>query len=207
MENETFFRGITGILFVIILVTRKLYEKQASEVEKAGLVENRDDMRLIGLQSVLLTISLITIIVYIINPSWVRWSTISIGNSIRWLGGILGIISTGLLVWSHSVLGKNFFGGMKIREGHKLIMEGPYQWIRHPIYTAFIGIGIGFFLLTGNWLIGGTWLASITIALVTRLNTEEEMMIKQFGDGYLQYRERTGKLLPKIMPNRSKKQS
>jgi len=53
MENETIYRGITGILFVIILVTRKLYEKQAGEVE------NHDDQRLIGLQSLLLTISLI----------------------------------------------------------------------------------------------------------------------------------------------------
>lgn len=198
MENELIYRIITGILFVIILVTRKRYERQADEVAKNGLVDNRDDKRLIGLQSLLLTISLITIIVYVINPSWVSWSTLSIGKPVRWFGGVIGVISTGLLVWSHAVLGKNFFGGMKIREGHKLIKGGPYQWIRHPIYTAFIGIGIGFFLLTGNWLIGGAWLGSIIIALITRLKVEEDMMIEQFGDEYLKYQEKTGKIFPKI---------
>jgi len=207
MENEIIYRIITGILFVVILATRKRYENQAEEVAEEGIVADRDDKRLIGIQSLLLTISLIIIIVYIINPSWVSWSTIRIGEPIRWLGGIIGILSTGLLVWSHSVLGKNFFGGMKIRAGHKLIKEGPYQWIRHPIYTAFIGIGIGFLLLTGNWLIGGAWLSSITIALMTRLKAEEEMMVEQFGDDYVSYQEETGKFFPKLTGKGSKIQT
>jgi protein-S-isoprenylcysteine O-methyltransferase Ste14 len=104
------------------------------------------------------------------------------------------------------VLGRNFFGGVKLKEGHELVKEGPYGWIRHPIYTAFLAIGIGFFLLTGNWLIGVTWLGGSLLVLFTRMNVEEEMMIAQFGDEYLAYRNQVGKLLPRIIMIRSQEE-
>jgi protein-S-isoprenylcysteine O-methyltransferase Ste14 len=137
-------------------------------------------------------------IVYMINPAWMSWSTIDLPNWLRWIGAVLGSLGAMLLVWTQSVLGKNFFGGLKIREEHQLIQNGPYRWMRHPMYTAFLLLGLGFFFLSGNWLIGGAWLAAIGLVIATRMPGEEAMMAEQFGEDYEEYEVRTGRFLPKL---------
>ncbi len=198
MDNELIFRIILGILFLITLLTRRYYERQAAATAEGGLLQDRDDQRMIAVQSVLLTISLIALIVYVINPGWMDWSTIELPDWLRWIGAIPGIFGAVLLVWTHRVLGLNFFGGMKIREEHQLIRGGPYRWMRHPMYTAFILLGLGFTLLSGNWLIGGAWLSATILVIATRMAAEEGMMVKQFGEEYEDYRRRTGRLLPRL---------
>jgi protein-S-isoprenylcysteine O-methyltransferase Ste14 len=146
----------------------------------------------------LLTVSLLGLIVYVINPAWMRWSTIPLPDWLRWIGAMLGTIGAILLVWTHRVLGKNFFGGMKIRADHQLIEEGPYRRVRHPMYTAFILLGLGFFFLSGNWLIGGTWLLATGLVIATRMPQEEQMMAEQFGEKYEAYQARTVRFLPKF---------
>jgi len=66
------------------------------------------------------------------------------------------------------------------------------------MYTAFILLGLGFFFLSGNWLIGGTWLASTGLVVATRVPQEERMMVEQFGEDYEAYQARTGRFLPKF---------
>lgn len=198
MEIDLIFRIILGILFLVTLVTRRYYERQAAATAAQGLQQDQDDKRIITLQSALLTISLIALIVYVINPAWMSWSTIELPDWLRWIGAVLGSLGAVLLVWTHRVLGKNFFGGMKIREQHQLIQEGPYHWMRHPMYTAFILLGLGFFLLSGNWLIGGAWLSATILVIATRLDAEEQMMVEQFGEQYEDYQRRTGRFLPRF---------
>jgi len=40
-------------------------------------------------------------------------------------------------------MGRLFTFEMSIRNGHKLISDGPYAWVRHPAYTGFFSIFIG----------------------------------------------------------------
>ena len=53
--------------------------------------------------------------------------------------------------------------------------------MRSPMYTAFIFLGLRFFLISGNWLIGMAWLFPTMLVITTRIDAEEEMMVKQFG--------------------------
>jgi len=87
---------------------------------------------------------------------------------------------------------------MKLREGHQLVTAGPYRRVRHPLYTAFILLGIAWFLLTGNWLIGGTWLTAIVLGINTRLNPEERMLLDEVGEVYARYQRQTGRFLPRL---------
>lgn len=198
MDTDLIFRIILGALFLVTLYTRRFYERKSAAIAKAGLKQDKDDRRLIAVESVLLTISLLGIIVYVINPAWMAWSTILLPDWLRWVGAVLGTLGAILLVWSHRALGENFFGGLKLREEQKLIVEGPYHRVRHPMYTAFILLGLGFFFLSGNWLIGGTWLASTGLVVATRVPQEERMMVEQFGEDYEAYQARTGRFLPKF---------
>ena len=102
------------------------------------------------------------------------------------------------LIVDHSFLWRGPFrplAGTPIEE-HHLVTTGPYARVRHPLYSAMVGIGISFALVTGNWVF--VLLAALVIAgLVARVPREERMMIKEFGEEYKAYMQRTGRFFPK----------
>jgi protein-S-isoprenylcysteine O-methyltransferase Ste14 len=98
----------------------------------------------------------------------------------------------------HTALGDNFSTTLHLRENHTLVTDGPYRWIRHPMYTVLYVHLIGIFLLTGNWLIGGVYFLALSLIIVFRLNREEATMVEKFGDQYRQYMEQTGRFLPRM---------
>ena len=66
------------------------------------------------------------------------------------------------------------------------------------MYTAFMTIGLSWFLLSGNWMIAVLWLAATILVILTRLKEEERMMHEQFGEDYEEYIELTGRFLPRL---------
>ncbi len=117
---------------------------------------------------------------------------------LRWLGS--GLIFAGdlLFIWSHSALGRNWSPLLEIRKGHALVTEGPYRFIRHPMYAAIFLTAIGTSLLSANWLVTLAHMLSVISMYQVRVSDEEEMMVEQFGDEYRKYMRRTGRLIPKL---------
>jgi len=78
-----------------------------------------------------------------------------------------------------------------------LIKEGPYAIIRHPLYVSYIFIlaGISLILLT-CWLLIPTLL--MIIGIYPTAKAEEETLIEQFGEEYLEYKENVGMFFPRI---------
>ena len=79
-----------------------------------------------------------------------------------------------------------------------LITSGPYRSIRHPIYTSFLMILGSTLFISSNWLIGLGWLGMTILEVFSRIRFEESLMTEYFGEGYREYRKRTGRLFPKI---------
>ena len=103
-----------------------------------------------------------------------------------------------LLQWSQQTLGKNWSDDPRLVEGQQLIVSGPYRWIRHPIYAAFLLILGSLVLISANWLIGGLWIATTGLGVAGRMRTEEALMLSQFGEPYRAYMRRTGRLIPRL---------
>jgi protein-S-isoprenylcysteine O-methyltransferase Ste14 len=116
----------------------------------------------------------------------------------RWLGAILGLSGSALFAWTHLALGKNWSGVLEIAKDHELVTHGPYQFVLHPMYSAFFLMGLGVLLLSANWLVGGLNLAAVTYMYLVRVADEESMMLDQFGQSYRIYMAETGRLFPKI---------
>ncbi len=76
-------------------------------------------------------------------------------------------------------------------------MHGPYHWVRHPMYTSFILLWVGFLFISTNWFIGFTGILGFAWAIVVRTPKEEQMMIERFGEEYIVYMKRTGRYLPR----------
>jgi protein-S-isoprenylcysteine O-methyltransferase Ste14 len=99
---------------------------------------------------------------------------------------------------SHKDLGKNFSLTTQTKEKQTLVTTGVYKKIRHPMYTAHLVWAIAQAILLQNWIAGPTFLLSNLLLYIRRIPIEEEMMIKEFGNEYQKYMEKTGRLLPKF---------
>ncbi|MEN1729018.1 MAG: isoprenylcysteine carboxylmethyltransferase family protein, partial [Pseudomonadota bacterium] len=91
-----------------------------------------------------------------------------------------------------------FFDRLTIKTDHRLVTEGIYGWIRHPIYTGYILLFLGFCLTLESTV--GLILSVVTCALWfgNRIPTEERMLEEQFGEDYRSYCNRSRRLFPFI---------
>lgn len=137
------------------------------------------------------------LIAYMINPSWMRWSSVPLPAVVRWTGVGLGVIAGSLLVWTLRNLGKNLTDTVVTRQAHTLVTTGPYRWVRHPFYIATGLTLLANALAAANWFILLTGGLAIVL-LVVRTRIEEQKLLERFGDSYRAYKERTGRFLPRI---------
>jgi protein-S-isoprenylcysteine O-methyltransferase Ste14 len=144
----------------------------------------------------LLGASLAGMVVYSINPPLMQWSALSLPFWLRWFGFLIGLSALILFFWVLRSLGRNFSTTLTIKKDQTLVSQGPYQWVRHPMYTSFVLLWVGFFFLSTNWFIGLTGILGFVLAIVIRTPKEEQMMIERFGDEYIAYMKRTGRYLP-----------
>ena len=76
-----------------------------------------------------------------------------------------------------------------------LLQKGPYRFIRHPIYLAFMLVAAGFILLALNLVM----LPLVYMFTAIKYPKQEEPeLIKLYGDSYREYQQRTGRFLPKF---------
>jgi protein-S-isoprenylcysteine O-methyltransferase Ste14 len=99
---------------------------------------------------------------------------------------------------SHSDLGTYWSVTLELRENHRLITQGVYRYVRHPMYAALFLYSIGQALVVPNWIVGPSYLVAFGILFALRIGAEERMMLETFGEEYAGYRTRTKRLVPGI---------
>ena len=83
------------------------------------------------------------------------------------------------------------------RRAHALITNGPYRWIRHPLYSYGGLIFLCLRLVTSIWLIPLLAIPTSFI-LIQRTSIEDQVLHSRFGDEYKRYSGRMGRFLPRI---------
>jgi protein-S-isoprenylcysteine O-methyltransferase Ste14 len=119
-------------------------------------------------------------------------------DAILVLAAILCVCGVSFCVWARAVLGRNWSGTVTLKENHELIVRGPYQLVRHPIYTGLISMLIGTWLELG-YLGGLIGVIFVIVSLWIKLSGEEEVMVRQFPDQYPPYRERVKRIIPFVL--------
>ena len=140
----------------------------------------------------------VVVVSYLVDPSLYSFAGLAIPDPLRWLGAALFLLSIVWSFWVNFTLSTNFSGMLVVYENHQLIDRGPYSHIRHPMYTGFITLMVGLFLLTANWLIGIPPILIILVVMLVRTPQEEAMLLAHFGDEYRAYMARTGRFLPQV---------
>jgi len=108
------------------------------------------------------------------------------------------VIGLWLFYRSHADLGTNWSVTLEVHEGHRLITQGVYRRVRHPMYSALLLYSIGQALVIPNWVGGLSNLVAFVTLFALRVGPEERMMAQQFGNGYAQYTARTKRLIPHV---------
>ena len=194
---ELIFRILLPLLIIAFAAHRGYY------VRKHGKEENTLKQREEGLASkiagLLGLVGFITVTGYAIKPVWLSWAALPLPLWLRWIGIGIALLGFALLQWAQTTLGKSWSDTPRMIKGQSLITSGPYQFIRHPIYTAFLLILGSTLFISANWLIGSAWLGMALLELASRIRFEEGLMLEYFGDQYREYMKRTGRLLPKLI--------
>jgi protein-S-isoprenylcysteine O-methyltransferase Ste14 len=115
---------------------------------------------------------------------------------IAWIGVVLAVAAIIMFHLTHKALGRNWSVSLQMREGHKLITEGVYARIRHPMYTAFWLMALAQACLLPNWVAGFSGIIGFGTLYLLRVGPEEQMMVESFGEEYRAYMGRTGRLTP-----------
>ena len=115
-----------------------------------------------------------------------------------WLGLFVAIAALVMFHLTHRALGRNWSVSLDVREDHRLITDGIYRRVRHPMYSAFWLWAIAQALLLPNWVAGFSGLVGFGILFFGRIAREERMMLEAFGDDYRAYMARTGRIFPSI---------
>jgi protein-S-isoprenylcysteine O-methyltransferase Ste14 len=116
-----------------------------------------------------------------------------------WAGLVVEILFLALFYASHRWLGRNWSVTLEIRDGHRLVTDGPYRYVRHPMYSSFWLWAIAQALLLPNWVAGLSGLVGVGLLYFGRVGAEEALMQKSFGEEYRAYAARTGRIIPRIL--------
>ncbi len=118
-------------------------------------------------------------------------NTITTHTGFRYAAAMVLILAgAGLHVWSFITL-RNWW------QHDRLCTRGPFRFVRHPMYTAWITL-----ITSGVALLSNAWLM-LTSPFVLHLlwhrlvPREEKMMPAMFGESYRSYASRTGRFLPR----------
>lgn len=108
-------------------------------------------------------------------------------NSIMIAGAILGLWAIILMK-----LRVNIFP--EVRSSQELYTNGPYRYIRHPMYMAVLMVTISWVFNRFDLITVSMWIL-LLIDLILKLRYEEELLKKEF-DSYESYMKKTKRLLP-----------
>jgi protein-S-isoprenylcysteine O-methyltransferase Ste14 len=128
---------------------------------------------------------------------WLNWST---GIDLALQAAGLGLWALGIAVglWAARAIGG--YGAVSgVTLDHQLVNDGPYRYVRHPIYTALIAIAVGTALVYRSYLL--LVVAAFSVFAHLWWATAEEKLLNSpegLGDAYRAYASRTGRFLPRL---------
>jgi protein-S-isoprenylcysteine O-methyltransferase Ste14 len=192
--TEIDYKYCLAFLLILSAMIRGVYEIKYKKTEKIiAYFEGRERFFVIGVGFFLS----VPAVVYLLTD-WLDFFSITLTNSWRIFGILLMFANVLFFLWVHISLGNNWSPIVELNKTHILITQGPYKYIRHPMYASIFIHCIALWLVTANIFIGLCAFLSFAIIYPFRIKSEEKMMIDKFGDEYKNYIKKTGRLFPKI---------
>lgn len=105
------------------------------------------------------------------------------------------LLALGLAAWAVlTVRLRNINVTPDVRAGSRLVREGPYHFIRHPMYASILLGTLMLVLDAPSWWRWLIWLV-LVLDLVVKLDYEEHLLASHFP-AYVAYQETSKRLIP-----------
>lgn len=199
MKHDWYFRIAFALLWLIYILIRVPHDKvYKSNPGKLKISQRSERLLIIFMFIGFLLLPLLWVSTPVFNdfkllfPDWIRIS-----------GVILAAISLLYFVRIHAALGANWSPTLEIRQRHEFVCTGPYNRIRHPMYLQMLMWTCAQFMILSNCIAGISGLMAWLILYFVRVPKEEQMMISVFGERYVQYMRKTGRIFPKFFSSSS----
>ena len=116
---------------------------------------------------------------------------------------LIGVWAVGQMGWARVLFAAALFppgrGAEEQQIPQKLVVAGPYRYVRNPLYDTDMLLILGAALLCQNW--GLVLLLAAYIAqLVMQLRLEERELRARFGAAYVRYCQLVPRFLPRLTP-------
>jgi protein-S-isoprenylcysteine O-methyltransferase Ste14 len=147
------------------------------------------------------------LVLFLLSPWWLRWSwsgttSLQVLGCVLFVGSVVaGTWAVAKMGWARLLLGGALFppgaGAEENGVPQRLVVEGPYRYVRNPLYEGDFCLILGAGLLTRSWAL--MLLAALYLAqLALQLPLEERELRERFGVPYQHYCE----LVPRFVPRR-----
>ena len=191
--NPWFAKAVILIAAVAMVAIRSPHGHRSWQVK---VVQSRKGRLEIFLM-IFASLGFFTPIVWIATP-WLAFADFRLYPLFFVAGTLILALSLWLFYLTHADLGTNWSVTLEIRGTHKLVTDGVYRRVRHPMYSAFLLYAIGQAVVVPNWIAGPSYLVTMALLVALRLKPEEQLMRDQFKEEYDAYVARTKRLIPGV---------
>jgi len=189
--NPWFAKAIVLVSSIVMVIVRAPHGQRSRGIK---VVKSRKG----SLEIVLLTLAWLGFFVPLV---WIATPVFAFADyPLRPVPFIAGTLCLAVGLWlfhlSHADLGTNWSITLEVLERHRLVTEGIYRRVRHPMYLALLLYSLGQALVLPNWVAGPSYLVAFGLLFALRVGPEERMMREEFGKDYEAYMARTKRLIP-----------
>ena len=198
---------IVNAVYIALLMARVLASRRTSAARddaggnESGRIATR---RVAGSQATLVLVLMsltsaayyVALLLWLIDPALAGPALASSSMAMFAAGVVASCAGLALMGWSYLVF-RSWRWRAEIDPGHRLMDDGPFKMVRHPIYLSFALFYVGSVFLLPYWIFLLHAVASF-IAYDYRARTEEGVLLEAFGDEYRRYRDRTSRFLPGV---------
>lgn len=201
MPDSTVFRWfVLGTLLAVVTISG--YYRRRARAESGTIPRQREGLALIVARLAFALPLFLSVIIYVLNPDWMAWSSLSLPTGVRRVGVGLGLLAVPGAFWVFRSIGANISETVLTKEHHVLITHGPYRWVRHPLYTLGILLFVAFGLMAANWFILAVTAVSLAAIVIVVIPREEKQLRARFGDEYRDYMAATSRMVPGLRRGR-----
>ena len=111
----------------------------------------------------------------------------------------LAVFSVWFVVAAARTLGKQWSLAARVVEGHKLVTEGPYRIVRHPIYTGMLGMLLATCAATTLPPAVPFAVLVFLVGTLIRVRSEEKLLRETFGADFDDYSRRVRGFIPGML--------
>lgn len=193
--EELAVRIFVGVMLVGIGAMSARFRKHAA-MDDPSARRSDENRKLIATRLFVAVPAQLLLLGDLVARGWFQWARFDLPTGVRWLGAAGALACLPLGVWMFRHLGTNVTATALTKDSHRLVTTGPYQWVRHPMYSIGMLLVASFAVLLQNaallaW-VGVFWVAWTTIVIPA----EERGLEERFGDEYRSYRNRVRPMLP-----------